>query len=133
MHQTPLTWGCGKQLSNGCEQAVMSIGDQQIHLGRSSCPHILRALLNQPALSSSAQTWPRQHFLLSFEVDSQCRQNDARIAFSPMPDLEMDQRPAYTTRQWPCNARSRHASNCWVKLWFKRLTVLALGVTPISV
>jgi hypothetical protein len=26
-----------------------------------------------------------------------------------MPDLHMDQRPAYTTRQWGCKARSRQA------------------------
>src|SRR5689334_861965 len=46
--------------------------------------------LSHPSLSSSAQARPRQHFLLAFEIDSQHRQNDARLAFFPMPDLEMD-------------------------------------------
>src|SRR6266571_3424202 len=47
MHQTSLTRGCGKQLADGCQQAVMSIGDQQIHLSSSSCTHILQQA--QPA------------------------------------------------------------------------------------
>src|SRR5512135_583586 len=68
----------------------MAMGGEQIHLDGSSCPHILRASLNQPALSSSAQTRPGQHFLLSLQIDSQCGQKDARIAFFPLADVEMD-------------------------------------------
>ncbi len=67
--QTALTRRCRKQFSDSGEQAVMTIGDQQIHLGSSSCPHILQQA--QPAcfvlLGTDAQS---QHFLLSFQIDA---------------------------------------------------------------
>src|SRR5260370_28718617 len=31
----------------------------------------------------------------------------------------------YTIRQCSCRRRSRHASNCWVSVWLRRLMVLA--------
>src|SRR2546426_5813010 len=39
----------------------------------------------------------------------------------------------YSTRQCSCRARWRQSSNCWVRLWLRRLIALALGATPIRV
>src|SRR5258708_10842995 len=39
--ETALTRGCRKELPDGCEQSIMSICDQQIHLRRSSCANVL--------------------------------------------------------------------------------------------
>ena len=67
----------------------MSVCNQQIHLCRSSCAQILQD--TEPPLfillRTSAQS---QHFLLPYEIDSQYCQYDARIAFFPMPNFEMD-------------------------------------------
>src|SRR5260221_2526859 len=87
--ETAVTRGCRKELPDRCEQSIMSVCDQQIHLCRSSCAHVLQD--TEPPLFILLCTGaPRQHFLLPFEIDSQHRQNDARIAFVPMPNLEMD-------------------------------------------
>ena len=67
----------------------MTIRNQQIQLGSSSCAHILQQA--QPAcfvfLGTDTQC---QHFLLAFQIDSQGRQNDAGITFFPMANCKMD-------------------------------------------
>ena len=40
--ETALTRGCRKEFPDGCEQSIMSVCDQQIHLCRSSCAQILQ-------------------------------------------------------------------------------------------
>src|SRR6266699_1434734 len=42
VEETALTRGCRKELPDGCEQSIMSVCDQQIHLCRSSCAHVLQ-------------------------------------------------------------------------------------------
>src|SRR6266487_180142 len=39
----------------------------------------------------------------------------------------------YTMRQCSSRGRSRHASNCCVSVWLRRLIALALGATPSNV
>jgi hypothetical protein len=42
MHQTPLTWGRGKQGTHCGKQPIVPIGHDQIHLCGSTGPHILQ-------------------------------------------------------------------------------------------
>ena len=44
-----------------------------------------------------------------------------------------EERVASIIKQLKDGERSRQASNCWVSVWLRRLIVLALGATPISV
>src|SRR6516164_3838560 len=86
---------------------------------------------SHPSLLSSAQA----HSAKTSFFPSRSTPNAVKMRlvshFSPWRILKW--RPSrYTTRQWGCKERSRHASNCSVSVWLRRLMVLALGVLPLS-
>ena len=66
----------------------MSLGDKEIHQRRSSCAHVLRQ--TQPSFFAFLGTGRQSRDLfVPFQIDSQCRQNDAGIAFCSMTNLKM--------------------------------------------
>ena len=67
----------------------MSISDDQINLGRSSCSQVLQEA--SPSIFALLSTGPqRQHFLVSCQVYSQGDEDHGRISLFSMTHTEMD-------------------------------------------
>jgi len=70
MDQAALTQRRRKELSHGCEQSLMSIGDQEIDLTYSTRPQVLQQ--GTPAIFTFLCARPKsQHFSASFKIHAQ--------------------------------------------------------------
>src|SRR6266487_5028321 len=89
MDHTALAWGGCKESMNRCQQAVVPIGDNEIHLSGTTSAHVLEQA-HPPFLAFFCAGTQGEHLFVAFQIHSQSRYKDRGIGLVSMTYGKVD-------------------------------------------